>query len=223
VEEATAFFARDPEKVDEVYTLHLMNLAAAQRNVQELDRAAVTMQRVLELQRRIMPDRDDHIGMTLCNLGAVLEEAGRPREALPVFEEALAVRTRAHGADSHEVAYVRLNQGAALVKLEHWGEAERSLRLALEVLEDCDPAAAGQVLDSLAEMLEAQGRLEEAEPKRAAAIVALTQGHGDTHPEVAKQYEAQAALLGKLGRTLERDLHSQKAKQIREALRCSVS
>lgn len=224
VNEASAWFAAQPDQRDADFAVHLLNLAVAQRAAGDLETAAETLRRTLRVQRTVLKDEDEQIGRTLSNLGVVLEESRRPQEALEVYAQALPVRQAAHGENSLEVARLRLNQACALIALENWGEAERCLRQAFPVFQGFPGMEdLGQAYDTYAELLEKQGRDEEAEPAREASIQGLRQALGDRHPEVAKQFERKAALLGRLGRNMERDFHARKAAEIREALKCSLA
>ncbi|MBM3761674.1 MAG: tetratricopeptide repeat protein [Acidobacteria bacterium] len=224
VTEAAAWFATQPDQRDAIFAVHLMNLALAQRMAGDLEGAAANLRRTLAVQRMVSKVNDGQFGQTLSNLGVVLEEGQRPHEALEVYEEALSIRQAAHGEQSIEVARTRVNQACALIALENWGEAERCLRAALPVLQSYPGMQdLGQAYDTYGELLEKQKRDAEAEPMREASIQSLRQALGDKHPEVAKQFERKAALLGRLGHNMERDFHARKAAEIREALKCSLA
>ena len=103
------------------------------------------------------------------NLSIVLDEAGRPEEALAAAR--IAVEKRPDHADAYAIL------GAALIRTERLAEAEKILRHALEI----DPShKLGR--REMANLLRAQGRLEEAlEAYRALLEIAPKDGQAHAY------------------------------------------
>lgn len=113
-------------------------------------------------------------------LGVVALEEGRPAEALPLLERALALYPR--GAAYH------VNRGNALRHLGRWEEAEAAYRRALEL----DPALADAVLN-LGQLLNDRGRYVEA-----AEVLETGLPRGLEHPAFCLQFARALRTLGLL-------------------------
>jgi tetratricopeptide (TPR) repeat protein len=69
------------------------------------------------LERQRSGDRELDLADTLAGLGSALVDLGREREALPLMEEALALRVRRLAAGHWSIAELRIELGGALLQL----------------------------------------------------------------------------------------------------------
>ena len=225
VEKAAEFFDSYQGPQDALFPSHLLNLAVAQRAIEQKEQALLTMRRVLEIQRRQNPSDEVAIARTQLNLGALLQETNHPEEALRVYEESLQVRIAKFGEASTEVSRIRINRAECFIDLQNWLEAERNVSQGIaffstmpHCLEDL-----GQSYDVQARLMEAQELYTDAEYTREKSLIALRRALGETNAEVIKQMDKQASLLGRMNRHTEKELYEKKAAELREALKCSVS
>lgn len=223
VNTATDFFASYQGKEDSHFATYLINLALAQRTVERKDQAIDSIRRALLIEQNRVPVNEYLVDVGLMNLATFLSEVGQNEEAFTLFGETLQKRMAKHGENSQQTAEVRVNRAEAFIDLQNWMEAERDLRKAIEVLKNYPTQDIGQAYDTYAKVLEAQDRLSEAEPMRDASITALQRALGNRSTEVAKQMERQAALLGRMNRPTEQRLYEQRAAEIRQELKCTVS
>jgi tetratricopeptide (TPR) repeat protein len=96
----------------------------------------------------------------LLRLADVLVRTDKPRDALPIFDEALGMITRTYGRGDAVVADVLLGKGRALQRLGEHLAARGLYEEALEVLESLDPEGAG-LADVLAHLATAHAALGE--------------------------------------------------------------
>ena len=98
---------------------------------------------------------------------AELYQAGQYQEAIPLAEEALAIRQEQLGENHPDVAIILLSLASLHHQQGRYGEAEplyqQSLNILREQLGDNHPSVA-IILHNLAELYRAQGRYGEAEP-----------------------------------------------------------
>ena len=113
-----------------------------------LAQAEQTFRRSVDLFKKLVAERSDppmdllqSLGAVLCNLGSlVCDGGGRPREALPLFEEAINVLSKQGLPERGTVARQFLcncwmNLGVAWAKLQHYGEAAESFENACGLAE----------------------------------------------------------------------------------------
>nr|WP_187329212.1 CHAT domain-containing tetratricopeptide repeat protein [Halomicronema hongdechloris] len=132
-----------------------------------------------------------------------LYQAGRYQEAIPLAEEALAIRRQQLGERHPDVA-ASLNNLAALYEAQgRYGEAEplyqESLAIRRQQLGERHPAVA-QSLNNLALLYVAQGRYGEAEPLYQESLAIRRQQLGERHPDVASSLNNLAGLYVDQGR-----------------------
>ncbi|HEX3552187.1 MAG TPA: tetratricopeptide repeat protein [Thermoanaerobaculia bacterium] len=167
------------------------------------DEARPLLQEALAIRRR--SGRPLEIAETLVRLGALAHLSGKG-EAVPLFQQALAIREARLGPESPLVADVLNKLGAALAARGRFDEAEATLRRALALDErlwgERDPRLA-KVLHNLSGIALHSGRTEKAERllERALAIREATLREDD--PDLAGSREALALLWQRQGRPAE--------------------
>ncbi|WP_419548321.1 CHAT domain-containing protein [Microcystis sp.] len=132
-----------------------------------------------------------------------LYQQGKYNEAIPLAEQALAIRKQQLG-DNHPDTATSLNNLAALYESQgRYSEAEPLYKQALAIrkqqLGDNHPDTA-QSLNNLAELYESQGRYSEAEPLYKEALAIRKQQLGDNHPSTASSLNNLAVLYESQGR-----------------------
>ena len=144
--------------------------------------------------------------LTLNNLASVLEALGRASEALPLYEEALAMGRRLFSGD-HPYVATSLNNLASV--LEALGRASEALPLYEEALAmgrrlfSGDHPDVARSLNNLASVLEALGRASEALPLYEEALAMRRRLFSGDHPDVATSLNNLASVLEALGRASE--------------------
>jgi tetratricopeptide (TPR) repeat protein len=132
-----------------------------------------------------------------------LQDAGRYKEAEPLFERALAIDEKMQGAE-HPVTGIRLNNLAELYREQ--GKYEEALPLyerALVISEKMQGAEhpnTGTSLNNLASLYQAQGGYEEALPLYERALVISEKMQGAEHPNTGTRLNNLAELYRAQGR-----------------------
>jgi serine/threonine-protein kinase len=172
--------------IDTLAALSLSDLAAIlsaqgkQEEAESLYRAALEIDR--EHGSRAM------VGLDLNNLSVNLWRRGKYAEALPLAEEALAVRRELRGEEHTDVASSLLNLASILQATGHYDRAEQLLRQCLamrrKLLGTAHPHVA-IALSNLGLLLSTRGRLEESEQAHREALAIRRAAFGDDHLEVA--------------------------------------
>ena len=132
-----------------------------------------------------------------------LYQQGKYNEAIPLAEQALAIRKQQLG-DNHPDTAASLNNLAGLYLSQgRYSEAEPLLKQALAIskqqLGDNHPDTAIS-LNNLAELYRVQGRYSEAEPLYKEALDIFKQQLGDNHPSTATSLDNLASLYESQGR-----------------------
>ena len=86
------------ESGEDLVALGLTNLGRTVRSQGRIDEAAALFERALMLRRRILPPNSPRIATSLYFVGLVRLDAGRPREALTLFEQSASNRLATLGA-----------------------------------------------------------------------------------------------------------------------------
>src|SRR5215510_14106689 len=135
--------------------------------------------------------------------GTQFRDAGRYREAEPLFDEALALAEAVFGADSFEVAAV-LNQIGMLGKYDgRFDMAEAAYRRALLIVErkaSPDHPLSASLFHNLGGLEHARGRFAEGEPLARRSVEIRERALGPDHVDVAADIAALAALLDGQGK-----------------------
>ncbi|WP_433265927.1 FxSxx-COOH system tetratricopeptide repeat protein [Actinosynnema sp. CS-041913] len=144
-----------------------------------------------------------HSAWLLDRAATYLQTHGRPSEARPLFERALAIAETAYGPDHPTVATRLNNLGLALSDLGRPADARPLFERALAITETTygpDHPTVANRLSNLGLALSDLGRPADARPlfERALAITETT--YGPDHPEVATCLNNLAGALSDLGR-----------------------
>ncbi|MBE9246697.1 tetratricopeptide repeat protein [Microcystis aeruginosa LEGE 00239] len=132
-----------------------------------------------------------------------LYQQGKYNEAIPLAEQALAIRKKVLG-DNHPNTARSLNNLASLYQNQgRYSEAEPLYKQALAIkkqqLGDNHPSTATS-LNNLAELYRVQGRYSEAEPLYQQALAIRRKQLGDNHSDTAESLNNLAALYKSQGR-----------------------
>ena len=146
---------------------------------------------------------------------------GKYGKAIPLAEEALAIRQRILGKEHPDVA-TSLNNLAELYRVQgKYGEAEiyflQSLDVFKSILGDNHPDVATS-LNNLAELYHSQGKYGEAETHFLQALKMFKSILGEEHPDVAKSLNSLAELYHSQGRYEEAETYLLQAFEISKRL-----
>jgi len=108
--------------------------------MRRFDDAEATLRRALEGFRTLTPDGSAELAWRYSQLGRVIDNSGRPRDALPLYREALAIGARKMGADSVSYAVLLNNLAIAQRRSGDFAAAESSYAQALPIMEKAWPA-----------------------------------------------------------------------------------
>ena len=147
-----------------------------------------------------------------------LYQQGKYAEAVPLIQQALAIRRRILG-DDHPDTAISLNNLALLYSAQgRYGEAEslykQALAIVRRVLGEDHPNTAIS-LSSLALLYQSQGRYGEAEPLHQQALAIVRRVLGEDHPDTATGLNNLADLYRAQGRYGEAETLYQQALAIR--------
>lgn len=125
------------------------------------------LHQTLAIRRAMLGDDNPAIGRTIFNIAATFGEKRDYAAAEPLFEEALARLTRAHGPNHPNVTLATWVLGRNQYRLRRFAEAETNLRAALNVTDAdarLDPTDYSRVAAILADVYIDQRRYAVAEP-----------------------------------------------------------
>jgi tetratricopeptide (TPR) repeat protein len=153
--------------------------------------------------------------------GTYLDLTGRPHDALPLHERALAVLEAGCGPDSPHFALMLNNLGVTLTNLGRSEEAQPMLEravAALEAAKGLDHPEIAPALTNLGNVLSNLDRYDEAYAlyQRALSIVKAT--YGPDHPYVADRHSSIGVALQALNRNTEALSEFERALAIYEAI-----
>ncbi len=132
-------------------------------------------------------------------IGMVLNDRGRPQEAVTLLRECLDIRLRVAGPE--DTANAKIALAAALADMHQWTEAEALNRDGLAMFRSLRPQRPEQVAGSLADlasMLYDTGRSTEALPLIDEAIAMI--GASSDFPRLVNFFTSRSFILGILGR-----------------------
>jgi tetratricopeptide (TPR) repeat protein len=132
----------------------------------------------------------------------MLLQDGRPEEARPDLERALAIKEASVGEASAATASTRLTPGRALSALGKHEEALRQIEFALEIREQelgPEHPTLAMTLNALAGVLGETGRIDEARERAARARRVREKALGADHPFVAQDLSLIARLAVEAG------------------------
>jgi serine/threonine-protein kinase len=168
----------------------IMGAQGKDEDAESLLRAGLAIDRKHEAWQKAATD--------LHNLSVALWRRGEYGEALPLAEEALALRRRHLGEEHTEVASTLLALASILSARGEYDRAEevtrRCLAMRRKLLGGKHPHVA-ITLSNLGLLLQARGRLEEAEQRHREALAIRRAAFGDHHLEVAASRNNLGTLL----------------------------
>ena len=133
---------------------------------------------------------EDHpyVALGLTELSQVYLEEGRPNDAIPLLERALAIRQRSLGAEHRDVAHTLIDLAATRTQLGQLTQAERLAARAVQILERLNEPDAPDFATALMVQAELQLRRSAvADARRSyAQAVALREKMLSAHPAVAE-------------------------------------
>ena len=146
----------------------LSNLGNTYADMGDLDRAVEHLRAAVAIGRTLEGEANElNLARFLNNLGSVHFDRRAYADALELFDEALAIRSRLLGEHSDVYAITLVNRGNAQLNLGRLEDAERTLRRAVqleeEIFGEAHPTTAS-AYSALSEVLHRQGRHLEAEP-----------------------------------------------------------
>ncbi|WP_367134559.1 FxSxx-COOH system tetratricopeptide repeat protein [Saccharothrix sp. HUAS TT1] len=148
------------------------------------------------------PITTEHTAWLLDRAATYLQTHGRPADAQPLYQRALAIAEATYGPDHPEVATVLNNLGLALRDLGRPGDAQPLLERALAIAEAAygpDHPEVAIDLSSLGLTLRDLGRPEDAQPLLERALTITEATYGPDHPEVAIDLNNLGLALSDLG------------------------
>ena len=172
----------------------IMDAQGQYEDAESLFRAGLEIDRKGAAWQRVATD--------LHNLSVTLWRRGEYGKALPLAEEALALRRRLLGEEHTDVASTLLVLASILSASGEYDRAEQIYRECLamrrKLLGDGHPHVA-ITLNNLGLLLQARGRLEEAEQSLREALAIRRAAFGDQHLEVASSLNNLGILLYLMG------------------------
>ena len=119
---------------NEAYYSTLEMLGAAYGKARRFDEAEQALRTSLEGQRRLDPADSAEMAWGYTQFGRVLDQAGRSREALPLYRQALSIGAKKMGTDSVSYAVLLFNLAGSLRRVGDLAAAERTYAQALPIL-----------------------------------------------------------------------------------------
>ncbi len=176
-------------------------LGEAYRELARYDDAERLHREALDARRRVAAP-PSLVASSLNNLGLTMDERGRPAEAEPLLNEAVALWRQHEGEASDNVA-IGLNNLAAV--LRHEGRLvdavpllEQSIAIRRARVGDGHPALA-PALGQLGQVYNQLGELAKAEPLLREAFTIRQRVYGDDHPDTQNARNSLASLVHDLG------------------------
>ena len=151
--------------------------------------------RILAIRERVAGPQHTSVLSTLDVLGNLYRFSNRPRLAEPLLQRALAEREGQLGRDSPQLAATLDNLAQVQVALQRYDDAERSVRRALRLIGERDPAQTAKLLTALAQIERGQGRLEEAVATLQRALALHDAAARGRPPDQAQQMTRSATVL----------------------------
>jgi tetratricopeptide (TPR) repeat protein len=120
----------------------LNNLALAQRDLKQLTNAEAIAREALDLRRKVLPQDDPDIGVSLETLGTILLQGNKLPEAEDAYLKAVTLRQARHGNDP-DLPYALKNLAAVLAAGKKYAEAAERIREAISV---CERTSTNEIL-----------------------------------------------------------------------------
>lgn len=183
----------------------LNRIGTAFYNLKRYDEALDAYRSALEATRRTLGARHPTVAVRLGNMSLVLQDQGRLEEALKALLEAMVIEERALGSNHPRLAITHSNLAALLVDLGRPAEALAHARraVAIDAVNDTDPADAGASWSNVADDLFRLGRYAEALEAARTAHGLMTRGQGTPKGWIAAVDTTLGRSLFALGRPRE--------------------
>jgi CHAT domain-containing protein/tetratricopeptide (TPR) repeat protein len=173
--------------------------------------AAKLAEHVLAVNKRLYPpeqypDGHSDLAQSLNNLGFLLKARGRDEEALPYYEQALAMRRKLYPQGHPDLAVSLSSLGHLLHDRGRSEEAQPYLEQALAMRRKLYPQGhpdLARSLNNLGALLQARGRSEEAQPYLEQALAMRRKLYPQGHPDLAQSLNNLGFLLMARGRSEE--------------------
>ncbi len=127
----------------------------------------VPLRRTLTLREKLFGPSDPRTIDTLMTLAVLLQKEGRPADARPLCQRAVALQGNTQGSDSPALVDALSCAGSTYLAQDNFAGAEEPFRRAIRILEEPkvnEPAQLANTMNSLAEVYRRAGRFADAEP-----------------------------------------------------------
>lgn len=183
--------------------LSLTNLAFVQAGRDNFAGAEATLARVRGIADRALA-ADDQLRFTIANnLASVYVREGRYREAVPLFQEAIAGRSRVLGAAAPLTLNTQAGLAEAFFRMGNYAAAEPILAANLPLSERALGAAHPSTVmlrNNLGYIYARQSRYAEAAQLTSAALEQAERVYGPDHPNTLASLDNMSGVLRHLGR-----------------------
>jgi CHAT domain-containing protein/Tfp pilus assembly protein PilF len=153
-------------------------------------------QRALEINRKIYGDDHPDVAQSLNNLAYLYHDQREYSKAEPLYRQALDMGVRVQGSNHPKVASTLSNLARLYTDEDRYAEAEPLARRAIEIGEQSmkDNLEVAEFRDRLGDILQLQGRFDEAQAAYEEALATVEKVAGKEHPKAALVLHGMAAL-----------------------------
>lgn len=167
----------------------------------DLVEAEKIRRRILQVRQRDLGSDHPETLVALSNLANVVTTAGREEEAAEIYKSALALAISRFGSQSEDVAVLRYNLATSLLALgRDLDRAESELRFVINHFSDRPRSPRTMnAMNSLAGVLHAVGKTDEAEALYREALALREEVLGPSHPQTLSTFRRLTRLLVETG------------------------
>jgi serine/threonine protein kinase/uncharacterized protein HemY len=179
----------------------LATMGTVYDNLGLYDDAAPLLSESLRLRRNLGPAGREVTAESLHLLGGLETERGRHEEAVVYLQEALEILDGLPDADPDTEVATTITLGHALFSLNQYEEAERLYRSGIAGFQEIDPdhQHLGAALTNLGQLLQVQGKLEEAAAIHRESLAARQAAFHEDHTSIGESSHNLASVLHDLG------------------------
>ena len=153
-----------------------------------------------ELRRELFGDENLDVAESLNALALVNQELGAYKVSERLYRQAIEVGTRLSGVDSDQTRIARGNLALLLYDIGHYAEAEALYRdLVSDRHVEDEGEGVAEMRDCLGQVLQALGKLDEAEVELRKALSIRRRSLGESHPLVARTMSHLGDVLREMG------------------------
>ncbi len=193
------------------------NVGVLLKNRGNFSEAEALFRQAIQIWRTLGYNLDSvEITPPLDNLAGLLQDTGRYTEAQSTYEHVLGVRRNSLGSNNSFTASSLNNSATFAARMGDFAKAEHLLREALNVFNQGDKDTA-TVLSNLGEVLNDQGKYNEAESYYRRALAIREKQLGLHHPDTANSYNNLSHLLYRMARYAEAEPFLRRALEINTA------